>query len=216
MRKRNIPAWYYQQFDADHTRDVPGEGYGGWKKAVLGLDLDKTALVVMHAWDCGHYEDHPGWFRAVEYIPRAEHIAATVFPPLLQAFRERSLAVLHVAYDEAQAGDHPGYKATLDIIERHGVPGTSPALPHAEEDEVSKTLKAFRNDHVFVGTHNQEDVRKGFAKLDFMKQAMPKEGECVVVDSNQLHAVCLEKKLNHLIYIGFAINWCLQYNPGNM
>ncbi|MFO7637540.1 MAG: hypothetical protein R6W96_09550, partial [Clostridia bacterium] len=80
----------------------------------------------------------------------------------------------------------------------------------------SKTLKAFRNDHVFVGTHNREDVRKGFAKLDFMKQAMPKEGECVVVDSNQLHAVCLEKKLNHLIYIGFAINWCLQYNPGNM
>ena len=31
MKPVKLPASYYQQFDADFTREVPGEGYAGWK-----------------------------------------------------------------------------------------------------------------------------------------------------------------------------------------
>jgi hypothetical protein len=38
-----LKSWYYRQLDADHTQEVPGEGYGGWKQAELPLDLGITA-----------------------------------------------------------------------------------------------------------------------------------------------------------------------------
>ena len=66
-----VPASYYQQFDADFNREVPAEGYGGWKRAEVEVSLQHTAVVVMHAWDCGTREEYPGWHRAVEYIPRS-------------------------------------------------------------------------------------------------------------------------------------------------
>src|SRR5437762_3280567 len=56
-----LPANYYQQFDADPGRDVPAEGYGGWKRAEIEISSDHTAVVVMHAWDCGTQTDYPGW-----------------------------------------------------------------------------------------------------------------------------------------------------------
>src|SRR5690606_12630209 len=83
----NISADYYQQFDADYARAVPAEGYGGWKTAEIELAPEHTALVVMHAWECGTMEQWPGWRRCVEYHPRALKILQEVFPPLLTAVR---------------------------------------------------------------------------------------------------------------------------------
>ena len=43
MKSVKLPASYYQQFDADYTRDVPAEGYGGWKSAEIELSPKHTA-----------------------------------------------------------------------------------------------------------------------------------------------------------------------------
>src|SRR5689334_18791303 len=91
-----INSHYYQQFDADLSLDVPGESYGGWKQAELTFDRDRTAIVVMHAWDSGTQEEYPGVYRAEEYVPRARKIAQTVFPPLLKAARDAGMRVYHV------------------------------------------------------------------------------------------------------------------------
>ena len=96
MRPMRCPVNYYQQFDADYSLDAPGEGYGGWQRAELDFDLDRTALVVMHAWDTGTREQYPGWYRAVEYIERANAIVKTVFPPLLARVRAGRLKLFHV------------------------------------------------------------------------------------------------------------------------
>jgi len=48
-----IRARHYQQFDADLSLEVPGEGYGGWRESEIVIAPEHTALVVMHAWDCG-------------------------------------------------------------------------------------------------------------------------------------------------------------------
>ena len=79
-----VPTWFYQHGDADFALDVPEEGFGGWQKANLDLSLEHTAVVVMHAWDAGTaYDQFPGWWRVVPYIPRANAIMEKVFPPLL-------------------------------------------------------------------------------------------------------------------------------------
>jgi hypothetical protein len=96
MRPLTLQADYYQQFDADLTRDVPGEGYGGWQRTPLTVDLAHTALVVMHAWETGRPEQYPGWHRAVEYMPRAQAILDHTMPALLAAVRGAGMTLLHV------------------------------------------------------------------------------------------------------------------------
>lgn len=206
-----VPAHYYQQFDADPTLDVPGEAYGGWMKGAIPLSLDHTALVVMHAWDTGTPEEFPGWHRAVEYHDRANAIARDVFPPLLAAVRRSPLKLFHVVGGGAYYQDLPGYKRAAALA------GPDPEpLPQVESDPVLEQLREFRRQHVFVGPHNEADVAAGFARVDFMRQARPQGDEGVAENGRQLFALCREAGVNHLIYTGFAINWCLLLSPGGM
>lgn len=206
-----LPAHYYQQFDADFARDVPAEGYGGWKCEPIELSWDRTALVVMHAWDCGTREQYPGWHRAVEYIPRADAICRTVFPGLLGEARRRGFRLFHVAAGGDYYKEYPGHRRAVALA------GPSPAPPEPiEADETLRRLRRFRSERVFVGPHNADDVRRGSAALDFAPEARPVGDEGVAEDGHQLFALCKHHGVNHLVYAGFAINWCLLMSPGGM
>ena len=52
-----VPAWYYQQFDADYNLEFPGS-YGGWKKADLPINPERTAIL-MHAWIQAQWKSFP-------------------------------------------------------------------------------------------------------------------------------------------------------------
>ncbi|MFM1851429.1 MAG: hypothetical protein RIS54_1113 [Verrucomicrobiota bacterium] len=201
---------YYQQFDADYARDVPGEGYGGWKTGEVELSPQHTALVVMHAWDCGGLDEYPGWRRAVEYYPRAVQIARDVFPPILDAVRASTMPVFHVVGWHDYYKQMPGYQKTLEIA------GASPEFPQVAADAVYEKLQRFREQHVFVGDRNRPDVEEGRQHIKFLPAAQPREDEPIAEDSHQLAALCRAHGINHLVYIGFAINWCLLMSPGGM
>ena len=211
MSTYRLRAHYYQQFDADFSLKVPAEGYGGWQSEDVDLARGHTALVVMHAWDTGEREDFPGWHRAVEYMPRAKQIAEEVFPPLLTAVRDSELPVFHVVGGGRYYDQYPGYRLALA---QAGEP--LPMPDQAVSDPIMNRLRALRNDRVFVGQHNREDVRRGFAELDFMEEARPVGDEGVAENAQQLFALCRGRDINHLIYAGFAINWCLLLSPGGM
>src|SRR6185295_9960673 len=117
MKPMHLPASYYQQFDADYTRDVPGEAYGGWKTADVELAPDHTALVVMHAWDGGSSQQLPGLGRSTESMPRTVEILAQVFPPLLAAVRRSPLPVFHVVGGRDYYSHLPGYQQTKQLAE---------------------------------------------------------------------------------------------------
>ena len=206
-----VPGSYYQQFDADPRRDVPAEGYGGWKKATLELDLRHTAVVVMHAWDCGTPADFPGWHRCVEYIPRANAICRTVFPKLLGGVRAAQVPLFHVVGGGRYYQQLPGYQRAQRLAEPSPKPRETIAA-----DPTLRRLQQFRSDHVFVGKHNQADVTRGFARLDFAPEARPSGEEGVAENGDQLFGLCQAASVNHLIYAGFAINWCLLLSPGGM
>lgn len=206
-----LPASYYQHFDADFTLDVPGEGYAGWKTADIEISRERTALVVMHAWDMGTRKEYPGWHRAVEYIPRADEICRTVFPKLLSATRESGFKLFHVVGGGDYYSDLPGYKRAVELA--GPVP---PPLESAKPDPILQRLNEFRAERVFVGKHNEADVKAGFDKLAFPPEARPLGSEGVAENAHQLHALCREAGVNHLIYAGFAINWCLLLSPGGM
>ena len=211
MQRVTIPAWFYQQFDADFSLDVPGEGYGGWQKEEIPLALDHTGVVVMHAWDCGTYEEYPGWWRAVEEIPRTYEVGRTVFPALLGAVREAGLPLFHVVGGGDYYRDLPGYKRAVELA------GPPPApLETVASDPVVEELRLFHANRVFPGEGNRADIVRGAPHLDFPAEARPQGEEGVAENGHQLFALCKEAGVNHLIYAGFAINWCLLMSPGGM
>ncbi len=201
-----IPAWHYQQFDADFGRSVPAEGYGGWRKSEIPWDPDRSALVIMHAWDTGTRERFPGWHRAVEYIPRADRIAASTLPALLSAFRVSDRPRVHVAGGGDYARRCPGFRVS------EAEPRADPLPP----DDTIDRLRRFRAENVFVGLRNEADVRAGFARIDFPERLRPAPVEAVVDAAPALDAWCREREVRHLVYAGFALNWCLLMSPGGM
>lgn len=204
-------ARYYQQFDADYTRDIPGEGYGGWKTAEIEVPKERTALVIMHAWETGTFADYPGWYRAVEYIPRAARICREVFPPLLATVREAGWNLFHVVGGGDYYRHLPGYQRAAALA------GPMPSPPESiPSDPALDRLRRFRAEHVFVGWHNEADVARGFQNLDFPPEARPQDTEGIAENGHQLFALCREAGVSHLIYAGFAVNWCLLLSPGGM
>lgn len=205
-----LTASYYQQFDANLSLDVPGEGYGGWRGAEIEIAPEHTALVVMHAWEMGDPEQYPGWHRCVEYIPRVQRILSDVFPPLLESVRQSSLKLFHVVGGGDYYKYYPGYKRAAQLA------GPEQPVERIPSDPALDQLHAFRAEHIFVGKHNEPDVARGFANIDFPAQARPVGDEGIAENSDQLFALCKESQINHLIYTGFAIDWCLLMSPGGM
>jgi len=206
-----IPAHYYQHFDADYDREVPEEGFGGWKKKALPFSRKHTAVVSMHVWDAGTREQFPGWYRVVPYLPRSQAICEKVFPALFEAVRASDLPLFHVVGGGEYYKNLPGYKHAVELA------GPEPPKPEqAKEDPVREELNKFRTANAFPGTHNEEDIKRGFDRLNFSPQAKPRDDEGIAENGRQLFALCKEKEINHLIYCGFAINWCLLLSPGGM
>lgn len=210
MKTVRLRASYYRQFDADPSRKVPAESFGGWTTAKIPLALDHTALVVMHAWNCGTAEMYPGWHRVGEFIPRSQEICRRVFPKLLAAVRASPLRLFHVASDAAYCRHLPGYKRAVRLAGRSRKPPEQ-----IRADPVWKELQRFRTDHIY-GKHNRADIERGFRNLNFATEAMPLRDEGVAVNGRQLFALCKEAGVNHLVYAGFAINECLHQSPGGM
>lgn len=203
-----VKAHYYEQFDADHSLEVPANGYGGWKTAELGISPAHTAVVVMHAWDCGTYEQYPGWWRRVEYVPRAMEICRTVFPGLLSAVRASGVKLFHVVGGGDYYKDLPGYRRAVELA------GPGPETPdRIDSDPVLESLHQFKAN---LQKHNEKDTQRGFKNVTFPSQAEPARGEGIAENAHQLFALCGDAGVNHLIYAGFAINWCLLLSPGGM
>ena len=205
-----LNAHYYQQFDADVTRPVPGETYGGWKHAPVQIAPEHTAMVVMHAWDTGTPQQYPGWWRAVEYMGRAQAILREVFPPLLAAVRRSPLKLYHVVGGGDYYSSYPGYQRASGLAPPSVAPSPMPS------DAAVEALRTFRGKHVGVGEHNEPDVHRGFANLDFAPQARPHGDEAIAATADQLAALCRADGVSHLIYVGFAIDWCLLMSDGGM
>ncbi len=206
-----LPAQLYRQFDADPALAVPGEGYKGWHTVEAELAPRHTALVVMHAWDCGQPHEFPGWRRAVEYTPRAEKIMQEIFPPLLAAVRQSPLRVFHVVGGDRDYWSHlPGYQQTTQLLREPSAP------PLVTTDPVYERMQVLRRTQGSPGTHNSPDITAGFARLDFASTARPVGDEPIAKNGAQLAAVCRANGINHLVYVGFALNWCLLMSPGGM
>lgn len=201
------------QLYAQHAPDPGLAGaHHGWFRRELDLSPAHTGLVVMHAWEAHAANSYPGWDRAVEYRPRARRIQAEVFPRLLAAVRASPLPVFHVVGGRDYYRHLPGYRRARDLAGAE-----SETVLHAvPPDPAYEQLQALRRELVHPGVRNLSEVESGLATLDFAPEARPVGNEGIAESGAQLAALCRAHGINHLIYTGFALNWCLLMSPGGM
>lgn len=209
-----LPTHYYQQFDADHSGAVPADSFGGWQTAELELSLDHTALVVMHAWDFGNPEQYPGWYRAEEHFARAQAICRNVIAPLLGAVRQSRIKLFHIVSSDAYCRQMEGYRHAVGLAGERRTEQEPPEQVVA--DPVILSLRKFKSDQCYPGRHNKADAERATRNQDFHPQARPQGAEGIAANGDQLLALCQEKHINHLVYTGFAIDWCILFGPGGM
>ncbi len=203
-----LRAFFYKQYDADFSLSVPAEGFGGWDSTELEIEPRHTALVVMHAWDTGTIEQYPGWHRSIEYFGRAQEICQEVFPTLLASVRSSRMPIFHVVLKGDYYREYSGHKKAVQLASPESKP-----LEQIMHDPVLDKLRSFKRE---LERPNSADVQRGFQELNFAKEAMPLGEEGIAENASQLFALCREQEINHLIYTGFAINWCLLLSPGGM
>ena len=203
--ERIVPASVYQQYNADYSLPFPGQGYGGWKKTDIPIDPEHTAMIVMHAWDCGTLQTSPATHRVCEYLPRSQKILSEQFPGFLEAVRKSDLRLIHVgSKTEKSLPTLRGYIRTEKLNVHESVYEQIP------QDETAKKLHRLHTEQVLYGD-NAAEVRRESTKRDFA--IMPLEHEDVVCTSDQLFALCKRDRITHLIYSGFCINACLTLSP---
>ena len=104
----------------------------------------------------------------------------------------------------------PGYRRAAQLA------GATPTTERISAGAAMDRLRQFRARHVFPGAHNQADADRGFQRLGFAPNAQPQGDEGVAEDGLQLYSLCKADGIDHLVYAGFAINWCLLMSPGGM
>jgi len=207
----NFPFHYYQQFDADYQLEYPCQGYTGWQESNIDINVDRTALVVMHAWDLGTPDEYPGQHRATGELLHSYEVCKNVFPDLLKTVRNSQMPLFHVVGFGQYYQDYPGHKQTCELA------GPEPEAPERmPSDPIADKICKFRHDNCFPGEHNQADITAAFKNLKFPKEAEPKGDEGIAQNAHQLFALCKKHNINHLIYVGFNINWCLLMSAGGM
>ncbi len=206
-----LRAQIYRQFDANHDALVPEASYAGWEDITFDFDAHRIGVVVMHAWDVGTREQFPGWWNCCGEIPRTYKVCETLMPPLLKAIRATSLPLFHVVGGGEYFKETPGYKKAAALAG-----SDEPAAEQVIKDGRYFATRRFTSDRSFPGAHNLEDIKKGSPALNFASQTRPLDHELVVKDGRQLLAVCKAAGVNHLIYTGFNIDWCLLMSPGGM
>jgi hypothetical protein len=213
---------YYRHHPVDFTQGAWGAlGMKGWGETVgVEAPLNETALVSMHAENIGLIPEIPyadrgplaGYMRWLEYEGRKMDIVRTIYPKILAAARKAGLAVVHVAMGD-YGKKYPGYAKAMKIAG----PEPQTATPKAPGSGKIRTPDDIKSKLIFGEHYNDNRDEEHFGRFfDFPESAKPQDDEFVVETSHQLSSVLSSLGVWNLIYIGFAINWCLWFSGAGM
>ena len=169
------------------------------------LPVHQTAMVLVDIWNVHFIES---------YVERELRVVNDFILPAIQAAREAGLPIIHAPSPEV-ARLYPRAQSTP--------PGIAPPKL---DDAPDWPPEAFRRRHqpCFDGADNPYYAYRGprnqppgidvhWKELEPELAMLPtvevKESDDVIATGAQLHHVLAERNVLHLIYAGFATNWCL-------
>jgi nicotinamidase-related amidase len=194
----SLPCRYYRVYTDPEVPCV--EASFGHVEKVLPLPLEETALVLVDLWST-HYID--SWIR------RATDVMETRIVPLLGAAREAGLLVVHGPSPQVAARYSPA-------------PPKPPVPPDPAPDWPPPAFRSLyrSGEHAAFGRNAeprlQEALERYRTELDIAAPVRPLPGEPVIHTGLELHALLAQRRILHLVYAGFATNWCIKYRDYGM
>ena len=185
-----------QYFQDSTPEDIPCREENFVRREIpFVLPIKQTALVLVDLWNLHHIE---GW------IDRANSITKRIILPVTENARSAGITVVHAPSPEVvQNQNYAHYHG-------HSVPPQKVDAKWPPEK-----FKSRKGEYaVFENPREQPpglDFRWRELKSQLGMSHLMKvhETDFVVATGQQLHDLCEEKELLHLIYAGFATNWCI-------
>ena len=162
------------------------------RELIFPLPVEQTAHVLIDLWNDHHIES---------WLERAAAMTRDVIVPLIDRARDAGLAIVHAPapqiaekYDVYQGRAHPSQ------------PGPAVTWPPAEFRARSGEYQIGR------GPRDQEpgiESRWEDIELDISPSVTIRESDFLIATGQQLHDLCEEREILHLLIAGFATNWCI-------
>ncbi len=191
MKTLNLPVRYFQ--DSTPT-DVPcRETEFIRREFEMPLPLAETALVLVDLWNVHFIES---------WIERAKQVTVECVVPVIDAARRVGMTIVHAP--------SPSVAAQYPQLKRHNPPQSSPpsTWPPSEFRSRSGDYNIFRGPRSQppgIGIH----WNKLASQLSMSPAIEVQEDDYVIATGQQLHELLEERRILHLIYAGFATNWCV-------
>jgi nicotinamidase-related amidase len=158
----------------------------------LPLPVEQTALVLVDLWSTHYIES---------WLQRAQEVTEAKIVPTLRAARKIGMTVIHgpspMVADRYVSAPKASALATV------GLNWPPPAFRGIYR---SGEYAAFGRDQE---PRLSEALARYVTELDIAESVRPLPGEPIIHTGAQMHALLAERKILHLLYAGFATNWCV-------
>jgi nicotinamidase-related amidase len=158
----------------------------------LPLPVSETALILVDVWSTHYIES---------WLARAREVTRAKIVPVLEAARRVDMTVIH--------GPSPF------VANRYADPPASAPATFSGPDWPPADFRGiYRSGRWEAFGRNQEPVlpptyKRYETELDIDPSVRPLPGEPVIHTGPQMNELLAEKKILHLVYVGFATNWCV-------
>lgn len=158
------------------------------------LPLDQTALIALDIWDRDVLAD---------MRERDDRITRERIVPVIRACRQAGLQIIHAPTREIAARS-PNWVNTLEDETPPDRPyprwENTPIWPPADAQAAAYPPREPRFDAV---------LRKELDETDFHELVRPEGDEAVVGSGEELHRLCAQRQILHLLYVGFHTPGCM-------
>ena len=199
-RALSLPCRYYRVYT---DPDVPCvEKNFGFVHRTLPLPVEQTALVLVDVWST-HY--------IASWLARAAAVTRGKIVPALDAARRIGMTVIHgpspFVADRYARAPAPFSEDTV------GSGSGSHGDGHGEWPPAD-FRGIYRGGHFAAFGRDQEPrlseaMERYKTELDIAPAVRPLPGEPIIHTGAQMHALLVERRILHLVYAGFATNWCV-------
>ncbi len=158
------------------------------RETTMSLPVGQTALVLVDVWN-NHFIE--------SWLERASQVTREAVVPALEAARAAGLAIVHAPCPEVAA--------QFDQLARHQPPPSEP-----EPDWPPAGFRALQG--AYAAFRGPRDQPPGIPRIESLGMSSAIEvaaDDFVVATGQQLHDLCRERRILHLVYAGFATNWCI-------
>ncbi len=183
----NLRVRYYQD-------ETPGDESVHEKNFVrreidMALPIAETALVLVDVWNV---------FRRASAMERAEVATREAVVPVLDACRKAGMAIVHAP--------SPKVAEQYPQLAKHAAPEPGPARDWPPRDFRARTGEYA----AYGGTRYRFPGRKWpYEELTISPAIDVRDDEEVIATGDQLHAFLRGRRILHLLYVGFAANYCV-------